>query len=547
MKLTELQDAAIRLLGGDPRRVDALQRGLRRAATGRMELLDERRGTGIPLEFVPILVGAVLAVLSMLLTGGTILLRARPDVAALLPCLAAALLAIIVSSALGAPSLLADDDARILGWWPISSRDLALARFAALLRPVLAGSAVLCALPVAAFAVVGPVPIVSALLLALAIVVQACAACAAVVAVVAGAVRLLGRQGARRLLLFVMTPLVVVPAALPGLLADSIARQPQRVEVLLAILPPAWFASWALVPADAAAAPLALSLITTLGVIPLAMRLVASGGAGEQVEARRARPRRAPLGSLAGALLVPFTPGREGRVMRRLVVAHVREEWRLGILRLAPLAALAAAVAVALAPESLAASAVQILPGSLGFRPVLLAPIAAVFLALPSVLLLLGSEDHDAAWLLAGSDLEPARMLGAARGAARALVGLPLVTVVAALHARAGSPLALAIPDVTITALMFDVALRAIQRRHLLWPFSRPWDGPPDDLVLAMAAGGVPLAITLLLLLAVGYDHGHVTRLAGCAILVPVIVALHRSIARAAATEGLRLEIVPRA
>ena len=71
--------------------------------------------------------------------------------------LACALLSVL----LAAPAMLDDEDARSIGWWPITSRDIALARLLGILRPVALASVILCGLPLVVFAVVGPIPMLS--------------------------------------------------------------------------------------------------------------------------------------------------------------------------------------------------------------------------------------------------------------------------------------------------------------------------------------------------------------------------------------------------
>src|SRR5204862_3960905 len=124
-----------------------------------------------------------------------------PELATFAVAVAQAAMTIAMTAMIGVPSLLADDDAAVLGWWPLSARDLTLARLLIVLRPVMQGSAVLCGLPLAAHALLGPIPLVSALSLAVGLALQAIAVTALVMAVVAGALSGPGRKAGRRALI----------------------------------------------------------------------------------------------------------------------------------------------------------------------------------------------------------------------------------------------------------------------------------------------------------------------------------------------------------
>src|SRR5206468_3485885 len=96
-------------------------------------------GSSLPAEILPVLGGLLFAMGSLLLAATVVLLRARPDFTTTLLASAHAAACGAVVLSLAVPSMLDDDDARAMGWWPVTRTELTLARLVVLLKPV-AGS-----------------------------------------------------------------------------------------------------------------------------------------------------------------------------------------------------------------------------------------------------------------------------------------------------------------------------------------------------------------------------------------------------------------------
>jgi len=543
-------DAFIRACGGEPFRVRAFATGLRRAAEGRFELQQERQGGGFAADMLPMLAGVMLALFGLMLALATLILRSRPDIAAFAIACVHGAFVVMLSLALAVPLFLGEDDARCTGWWPLPMRDVALARVLVVLRSVFGASLCLVTLPLLAHAVIGRVPVVSALLLALGLALQAAAASLLPVAAIAGVVALLGRRVAGRVLagagiatlagVLVASALAPrwVPSTPPGAVPGSLPAPPPWA-------PPTWFSAWARLGDEGAPQLAGLSVALALVAAPVALRVLATRSRGDAPEIRHARPRRSLLAPATSAWLAPFARGLEGLVVRRLWLAHLREDARLLPLRWMPLVALGGAVALAFAPER-ALEPFASASGELPVRVAVILPVMATLAGMFSVLAQVTSADHAAAWLLAQSGLDPSRTAAAQRGVGRALFLAPIVALLALAHVLAGTAPGRAVADVLIVTLVFELSQRLFQMRHPCWPFSRPRGAPPDDAVIILACALVPLAAITIGWMALIYESAWWGKLLTAAFLLWWLRLARREHERMLRADGLRLEIADR-
>ena len=227
--------------------------------------------------------------------------------------------------------------------------------------------------------------------------------------------------------------------------------------------------------------------------------------------------------------------------MRRLMIAHLREEWRLLILRPLPLLALMAVAVATLVPASRLGDFSG--HGESPFRLGILFPVAGVFAGLPGALVLLEGESYRAAWLLAQSGLDPERMTAAMRGIARGLFGAPLAMLILVVDLRSGAGWGATLSDLGLTLLLFEIVVRILQSRHLAWPFARPWGSPPDDSVLVMAVAFVPISATLLLWQGLVCERWWTARVITVLLLAAALVVADRHLSRRLRERGLSLEL----
>ncbi len=497
-------DRLIRLAGGEPGAVRPLTRALRLNAKGQHLLLREksRRQSVMSAETVHLL-GLVLAGLtSVVLVLVMVMLRdlGEPPLAAVVLC--GAHLLFLFTSVVGqiVPALLCDEDARVLGWWPLKRRDVLLARLATVLVPALQTTLALTAAPLLAFLFTGRPPVAAMLLLALAVLLQTLVVTFGTAAFTAGASRSLGQRRARRLAALVvdnnlaMLPFLVMPFLQP------LGRWFKLHPGVLDWLPPVWFAAFAAptggLPALRGVA-LALSLCVIVGVIGWRF---ASGGGGSPatVPSQVAKVRRHPA-DLLPWLLRPWMRGREGWVVRRLLAAHLREDWRFAgnllMIVVVDAAMLWYATRARHADRDVAET--MLMGGSQVLLLLVMSlPYLSTFSSTPRAL-----------WIVALADLDPARLLAAQRGMVRGLAVVPVLAVfsVRSLHYGLG-------PEFLAVALLLLISETEVLLLIFQWfqpemAFSREFtrDQSSQAIVRWFALAGVMAATMIVNLLAVSY------------------------------------------
>ncbi len=465
----------LRLAGVEAVRVAILARGLERQLRGLQEQQRGQAGSGLDPELLRMLVLVLLALFSLLLGMVTVQLAGRPELATLV-LLAAQLGAVLLRSGGEVVPLVLDaDDHRVLGWWPVSARELLLARGAVLLRGVAEATLAVAALPLLLLALRGAPPVGGALGAAAGLALHGVAVAALLLVWVQGLARLAGRRRARRFTEALGTVTLIV---LINLLARAAGAVGGWLEGLAGwqelLLPPLWFAAWGgwarPQPAQMLGALLALAMVAVL--VGLGARALASAARGDDPGEDRSgaggRDWSAPLSAWAGRWL----PGRQGRAVRLLLTAHLREDWRLlGVLLGVPILMTGYLVLV---------TGWRPPPGSEGTAGVAdwAAPLGLLLsmLGLSLASALSCSAEATAAWLLRSGVIEAPRLLALQRRLVRALVPAPLLTatlLVTLLSGRLspGQALLAAVP----AWLALEIMLAFMQWTLPAAPFSRPW------------------------------------------------------------------------
>ncbi len=372
------------------------------------------------------------------------------------------------------PALLVDEDHLVLGAWPVTRREIVLARLSAVLREAFEATAAMSVVPLIVYLVVGRPPALPALALLVGIVLQTVGVTFGLTAVLMLLVRRLGRKRAQRL------AALVADGNFPFLLfllmmgADRILPFVQAHPRVLAALPPAWFAAWG----DLAAGPFywllaGVGLVTSAALVWGAVRLLnPSVASGADEDAGGGASRFDPGGWFAAALtwlLAPSMPGREGRVLRQLLTAHLREDVRFvaGLISipavLAGLFFLGGEGALReVSPEILQVSALSAVRYSN-----MIFVLGVQLLAVASF-----SSRPQALWIVALSDLDGARLLAAQRGMVRGLIMLPIgiVYFIKALEVGASWPTALR--DLMVVMLELELIVVVMQGMRRTMPFS---------------------------------------------------------------------------
>lgn len=469
--ITALSSGLIRLAGADARRVLGLARALDHEAAGQRQWRHAQEGGGIlgPEG------GRRLALAVMVLASGGVASVVH-GLAATAPWLAATVMmgmqlgAVVLLAARDAvPLILADDDRRLRGWWPLSERELLLARGVLLLRRVATVSAAAAVLPLIALVAAAKSPVAIGAGALVGLVLHTLTLASGLGVALQGLARLCGRGAARRLveLAGVLLILGVANAGGVGSLLGGIWRADETSGWALLTFPMAWFAAWAdlaggarPVQAGAAAALATGALLLVGGVRWLGRaRRVETEAPGQ---ARRRVDWTRPIAAWLGLWL----SGREGRVVLLQARAHLRADWRLTgqLISLPPLLVavlwLRAARSTGHGPADPATDLALLL--------------TLLAMSLGAVLTFTG--DPRAAWLVGGGVLDGRRLLGMHRRLVRALVTVPFLPVAAAFAlGRGGLDWLQATGAVIAAVLAAEVGVLLVQCQLPAVPFSRAW------------------------------------------------------------------------
>jgi hypothetical protein len=464
----------VKMAGGRPEVVLPLYRGIEKAGEGSAEILraSSRRkhrisGSALKVIFLVITaLGSVFLSLFMLLNPPDF----HPHLGVLVLVGVHWLLVMNMVASMAGPSLLVDDDLLAMGWWPVTRRELLLARLGTILKPALQISLALGTVPLLVYAITGRPPVLSALLLGVGLLIQTLGVTFGVGACLALIVRLRGRRGAQRLAALVADGNVFIffwfIAFIGTRSADWFTAHPR----VLYALPPVWFAAFGDYQVEAYSWMMAaLGVAVSLMMIVAGFRLMASSDAGQESEPVETRPSRWHFSSVVSGMLRPLMPGREGWVVRRLLESHLRDDWRF----------IGGMVTMPLLMVFMFFGMDQIVPLNCNPDDVRYTALLSVrnthFLTLmaASVIFLASfSSSPRALWIVGLSDLDTGRLLTAQRGMIRGMIVVPVVLIYAVKAALLGTALHIVAVDCLILGLQVEIIVTILQPLVMIMPFS---------------------------------------------------------------------------
>ena len=287
--------------------------------------------------------------------------------------------------------------------------------------------------------------------------------------------RLLGRHRARRLVEVLGTALLViginVAVRVVEPLADRLGDLPAWWPVAV---PPAWFGAWAALAAPSSWELLAAlaSLVATTVLIGGGVRALGRRDADHEPPPSRERRPRHDWTRPVVAWTAPWLGGADGRALRLLLRAHLREDWRFtGALLFLPGAMLLYLLVVRGDGLEEIGRGLSSLEGA--------ATMLAFWMSLLGVSLggaVVCSTEAPAAWILHGAVWSPARLLTLQRRLVRALVSVPLLAVAAVMLVwRAGMAPREVVLALAPAWLAFEILLGFMQCTSPAASFSRAW------------------------------------------------------------------------
>lgn len=491
----------IAAFGADPRQVSLLEGAIRADGEGRWKDAQQRilSGGKVKLQFAPGLLQLLLviaaALLSLLLGGLLLMLGDKSPVLPILVTFFAGFVAGAAAWLHGVELLLADDDVPVIGHWPVTARDVGVARLWILFRRALQVVVALSLVPslVACFAsrpygLVGLATLVGSIL-------QGLLVTALFAALVFSLGRAMGKQKALRIGSLVTLAFVLVLSQAANFGA---ARMPEvmpawveTVAPFVAVLPPLTFVAWPAFFEMGVGPSLALAS-GGLSILALLLRgtvnLIAPRGVAERGEMRISRKNE--RSTWIEALLRPWIPGPKARVVRLLVVAHVKEDRHFLVsVALLPLQMLIATSAWILreGPQSFVADAK-------GFRDFHMGALFLAMVGFHVTVMASRSGLRRAGWLIASSPASSGDWPAWQRGLTRAIVLPFVVPLIFGLHVLAGSNPWLALDDLMLLLVLHEAGLWIGQWVLAATPFS----SPPKSLDGNVVAASLLLGFTVL-------------------------------------------------
>ena len=539
-QLDRLTDAAVRAAGGHPATVRALAAAFRRDDDGRAELTRARnpRNGGISPGAVRTILLVLMGLASVILA--IVMIKADgplPLGPLILGCLHW-LLAVNWLVGRAGPALLSDDDRDVLGWWPVSPRDLLLARVLRLLRDALLFAAAAVGVPLLVLLITGKPPVLAALLFAVGMAVQAVAVVFGVFTLMGWLVRRQGRERAKRLAALIsdgnfgwIVWVIVINLPLQG---DRIAAHADA----LAWLPPLWAGLWAAPtsPATFLRGVLLLSL-STAALVMLGVRVAGAPTPAAAVPRRHGAASSRRWTDPIDALLAPFLPGAEGWVTRRLLIAHLRDDWRMVASALAGPIMFAVMLFAAGHDDALDPDATH--SALLSIRFAFWVP----FLAPTAFLAMLGSSRPEAIWPVALADLDGARLLSAQRRVGRVFLLVPMLGVYGFRALQLGAPGLWALGDAALLALLWENGVLVLQERSRTMSFGRRIGHDQDVKRVVVMLISFVFSVGNALLI-----YAYTVNATGAAVAWGLSLALHallRRRLRTARGQRLKMDLVP--
>ena len=494
----------VRWAGGRPHVVLPLAAALDQAAEGYAEVLRTRnpRRVLITPKALRLLV-IVFSVLGSVLLALLFLLKMPPSHPHPLVVVIVAgqwLITVAAVSMQAGPTLLLEDDARLLGGWPLSRREIVLARLLTILKPALQLALALGGLPVLAAAFAMQPPVLQALSLALGLVVQAVGVGFGITVLILLTVRALGRRRSERVAALLGDGNAMALVFLLYYPLRSGWGWLQDHPDVVYILPPGWILAFA----DWQSGPVAwlwagIGVVVQVLLVTYGLRLLAAREQGQQITTTASGPTARSLVDGPVRLLGTLLRGREGRVIARLFAAHLRDDWRfvggfLGpLILLVVMSGIFGDLAGEMDLEALPLTALTSVPLIQMF----------IMLVVLSIMVTQTSSRPEAIWLVALGDLDGAHMLASVRRLILLVMGGPVLVIYAVTALRVGADWVVVVRDVAIMGAEIEIALLLVQPLLPWLPFSRPFAQQEVDqrLVAAIAASLISFAPVLLNLL----------------------------------------------
>ena len=466
----------LRLCGVDPPRTWALVMGLRGEGRGQMAIQYEEKGKkGLHPDTGRIVLLVMLGLFSVGVAVGVAAMRGRLDVAVSIMVFAQGVAVFMRAGGEIVPVVLGTDDRRVLGWWPVSEREILVARGVLVLESVLEASAAILAIPLVVLLVVGRPPVTPLLGALVGVLLHAITLAAVMLLLVHGIGRLLGRQRARRVI-DVMSSIFIIIAInlIIRTVRPSLETLGELSPWVLTAVPTYWYGAWGALhaPSGPMLAAVTAGLAATIVLLGGGVRVLAGRNTAadeeEQTSARGGRDWTRPI----LAWLSPWLRGRDGRVMLLLLKSQLREDWRF-------------TSSVMFLPAGLLVYLFVIRVDDMGelMRDLTSARDLAStmglwmsFLAVSVAGSIVLSVQADAAWLVQGGVLDARRMLSMQRRLMRWLIPIPLMAVLmTVLVVRIGFDVR-QVPLVAIPALLaFEIMVVFLQCAAPSMPFCRAW------------------------------------------------------------------------
>lgn len=465
----------IRLAGGRPEVVLPLFRALEKANEGQNEILRQQntRKTFISGQTLRVLT-LVLAGLGSTVLGVIMVIRPgqmHPPLGVMVLVVVHYMVVMGMVVAQAGPGLLAQDDAQITGWWPLTRREQLLARISVMLRPALEVTVALTAIPLIIYIFAGNPPVFGALLFGAGLLVQAVGVTFGVTTGLLLMVRWFGRTKAERIVGMVSSgPMhLLILIYLPTMLLERFLPWAEAHPWVVALVPPVWFGAWGDITAGARLLLLAgIGLIVSFLMVWAGIRLAVAGDSVFQIQNTQARPGRVNASALIAFLLRPLMRGNEGWAVRKLLEAHLREDWRfIGSIMMVPTMLLVFGFGLGDSPQSVSPEDVQ--------HTALVSSNMLMMLMFMGAMLLSNvqySSTPEALWIVALADLDTNRMMDAQRGMIHGLVFVPGGIIYALRALELGASGVVVLTDLAILAVQIDLMMLILMPWLDRMPFS---------------------------------------------------------------------------
>ncbi len=494
----------VALAGGRPEVVGLLASFLTKAAKGTSEVLHEKSRRKRGVHFSPDTIRVLVLVLSFLGSVGFSLVmlinpsdfHPAPGVIVLV-VVHWAVVTVMVTSMAG-PSLLVDEDEKVIGWWPITQRELLLARLHLILQPAFEITLAMGLLPVLVYAFVGKPPVVSALSLLLGLFIQAVNVTFSVAVIMSLALRVFGRRKGERMaafladgnLMFLFYPLFFI--------GDELANWVTAHLWSLVFLPPVWFiAAGDLLAGNYYFALAGGGILVTAIMVGFGLRLLVSSDVGIESEIAEKKPSPWHWSRLISMILSPFMTSREGWTLRILLEQHLREDWRFigswstGFLMITMMTFFRDSSRTA-SVDDLMISALSSVPGS-----IFIITFAATFVFTMSY-----SSQWQAMWVVGLADLNAGKILQAQRRILRLLFSVPALALFGLKAWLLGAGWLVIVKDILIIGTELEIMVMMLQGLNMAMPFGAAFQNDQSARrilqgVVLLALVGVAILINL--------------------------------------------------